>query len=426
MDDFAFMPPSLETSVENSRSVNSRGYAVPKVAPAPDVNQAVVPPRKASDGQEGHCCSRCDEEQEDAHYGEVCYSLLSYADDAESELQSISENFSAADPEDLPLLKHSLSEMLDQMSRCVGINDEFLKMLVLSDCDAKQFWQVPPDHQVQERNSVKVRTVLRQFVRDWADEGAKEREVQYGCLLDALERHVPKTGGQNSKKPRVLTPGSGLSRLPFECARRGYAAQGNEFSYHMLQGCKWVLNETEAERSHTIFPFVLNLENRRDALDHVRPVVIPDVCPSKILCPPGVEPNPEDFSMCAGEFVSVYEEQIEEWDAVLTCFFLDTAKNVFLYIRTIADIIRPGGLWANIGPLLYHYAEQPGQISIELSWEEVKPEIAKYFDFKEEDFREALYTTNPKGMYRTRYNCIYFAAIRNDVEAEGESNPVFE
>ena len=133
---------------------------------------------------------------------------------------------------------------------------------------------MPPDHQVQERNSVKVRTVLRQFVRDWADEGAKEREVQYGCLLDALERHVPKTGGrpkigvamgdlklpttiavlddsshpvknlpggQNSKKPRVLTPGRGLSRLPFECARRGYAAQGNEFSYHMLQGCKWVL-----------------------------------------------------------------------------------------------------------------------------------------------------------------------------------------
>lgn len=27
------------------------------------------------------------------------------------------------------------------------------------------------------------------------------------------------------------------------------------------------------------------------------------------------------------------------------------------------------------------------QISIELSWEEVKPEIKKYFDFKEEDQR---------------------------------------
>lgn len=102
---------------------------------------------------------------------------------------------------------------------------------------------MPSDHQVQERNSIKVRTVLRQFVRDWADEGAPERDLQYGCLLDALERYVPnafKESGGQAKKSRVLTPGSGLSRLPFECARRGYAAQGNEFSYHMLQGCKWV------------------------------------------------------------------------------------------------------------------------------------------------------------------------------------------
>ena len=71
-----------------------------------------------------------------------------------------------------------------------------------------------------------------------------------GILTDALNQifmnfskfaqgYVPKVG-QNTKKARVLAPGSGLSRLPFECAKRGYAAQGNEFSYHMLQGCKWV------------------------------------------------------------------------------------------------------------------------------------------------------------------------------------------
>ena len=36
---------------------------------------------------------------------------------------------------------------------------------------------------------------------------------------------------------------------------------------------------------------------------------------------------------------------------------------------TIAAIVRPGGLWSNIGPLLFHYAEQD-TISIELSWEE--------------------------------------------------------
>merc|ERR1712176_1014114 len=122
--------------------------------------------------------------------------------------------------------------------------------------------------------------------------------------------------------------------------------------------------------------------------------------------------------MCGGEFVEAYCAQKGQWDSVLTCFFLDTAKNVFLYIRTIADIIRPGGLWANFGPLLYHYAEQPDMISIELSWEEVKPEISKYFDFKEEDVKQAFYTSNSQSMYRTSYRCMSFAAIRNRAPAQ--------
>ncbi len=72
--------------------------------------------------------------------------------------------------------------------------------------------------------------------------------------------------------------------------------------------------------------------------------------------------------MAAGEVVEVYKNQRGEWDAVLTAFFLDTAKNIFLYIRTIAMLIREGGLWINFGPLLYHYAEAENEISIELSF----------------------------------------------------------
>merc|ERR1719382_2188582 len=109
------------------------------------------------------------------------------------------------------------------------------------------------------------------------------------------------------------------------------------------------------------------------------------------LNPDRIMSRPQDFSMSAGEFVEVYMPQEREWDSVLTCFFLDTANNVFLYIRTIAMILRPGGLWANLGPLLYHYAESPRSVSIELSWEEVKPAIQRYFDFKEEEVRGVLH-----------------------------------
>lgn len=72
-----------------------------------------------------------------------------------------------------------------------------------------------------------------------------------------------------------------------------------------------------------------------------------------------------DFSMCAGEFVESYEEQESEWDCVLTCFFVDTAPVVFewecwwvvtiRYVDLIHKILKPGGYWINLGPLLYHW-----------------------------------------------------------------------
>lgn len=41
----------------------------------------------------------------------------------------------------------------------------------------------------------------------------------------------------------------------------------------------------------------------------------------------------------------------------MTLFFLDTAHNVIEYIKTIKKILKKGGVWINIGPLLYHYAD---------------------------------------------------------------------
>jgi len=364
-------------------------------------------------------------EEEDKHFADVCYSLMAYHEDAACELKYLEEVFqNLKDPHDLELLKIKPAEMMKEMHQCACVNAAFLAMLVESDEDARMYSRVPRSHHVQERNSMKVRTVLRQFVRDWADEGQPERDSQYGGLLNALERYVP-VNSQQGRRPRVLTPGSGLSRLPFEVARRGYSAQGNEFSYHMLQGSKWVLNETSDARIQTIFPFALGMEHRKCTRDHLRGVLIPDVCPSQILCPDGVTSQPQDFSMTAGEFVEVYSSQVGQWDAVLTCFFLDTAKNIFLYIRTIAAIIRPGGLWSNIGPLLYHYAEQPNAVSIELSWAEIKPTIEKYFEFKEEEKVKAYYTTNERGLFHTCYSCKFFVVVRNERPAEGYSVPVF-
>ncbi len=48
------------------------------------------------------------------------------------------------------------------------------------------------------------------------------------------------------------------------------------------------------------------------------------------------------------------------------------------YVETLAAILRPGGLWVNFGPLLYHWADMEGEMSIELSYQELRKVILSY------------------------------------------------
>ena len=109
----------------------------------------------------------------------------------------------------------------------------------------------------------------------------------------------------------------------------------------------------------------------------------------------------------------VYHER-EAWDAVATCFFLDTAHNVVDYVERIAHILRPGGVWVNLGPLLYHFANTPGAVSIELSYSELRHVVqACGFDLVEEEHPVATaYIGNPRSMMETVYRCAFFVAIK--------------
>ena len=84
--------------------------------------------------------------------------------------------------------------------------------------------------------------------------------------------------------------------------------------------------------------------------------------------------------MVAGEFVEVYGQDQSRWDAVLACFFLDTAPNIMEYLEIIYAMLRPGGFLINFGPLLYHWQDagsgdgmdsRYGQ-SVELSYQEIR------------------------------------------------------
>ena len=93
-----------------------------------------------------------------------------------------------------------------------------------------------------------MRSVIKQFVREWAAEGKAERDQSFAKILDEFFVYFPEseiaTPDGSKRKVKVLHPGSGLGRMPYECAKRGYASQGNEFTYFMLLGSNFMLNRT--------------------------------------------------------------------------------------------------------------------------------------------------------------------------------------
>ncbi|KAG8986261.1 hypothetical protein FRB93_005355 [Tulasnella sp. JGI-2019a] len=264
----------------------------------------------------------------------------------------------------------------------------------------------------------KLRSTLKQFARDWSSEGNAEREASYKPMLDALFEHFSDVPHEERLNIRVLVPGAGLARLAWEVAKAGFASQGNEFSHFMLLSSYFVLNRTDQVNQHTIYPYVHSFSNIRSASDLTRAITIPDVRPSDL-------PNPSDFSLVAGDFTEVYgvtnederrdpmkESQEGKWNAVLTCFFIDTAKDIVEYLKIIHRLLMTGGVWINLGPLLWHWENnQTGDPSIELSLEEVKA-LAKTigFELSNERMVPTTYTGINDGMVRFEYQAEFWVA----------------
>jgi carnosine N-methyltransferase len=204
----------------------------------------------------------------------------------------------------------------------------------------------------------------------------------------------------------VLCPGSGLGRLPWEVCARGYASQGNEWSFLMLIAGNFVLNQCRGVHVHTLYPYLHATSNVRAPDDLFRAVRFPDVDPSAM-------PPDADFSYTAGGFLEVYghASQRGQWDAVLTCFFLDTANNVIAYVEAVFAALRPGGYWLNLGPLLYHYSELDGELSVELSLDELRAVVrAVGFELRDERTLPARYTDNARSLMHTAYDAAYWCA----------------
>ncbi|KAF1844401.1 methyltransferas-like protein [Cucurbitaria berberidis CBS 394.84] len=298
--------------------------------------------------------------------------------------------------------------------------------------------------QTSQTDMEKARSCVNQFYREWSAEGVVERSKCFDPVVAALEdeyrSRTKLAPNLDRSELKVLVPGAGLGRLVYDVCRAGFSVEGNEISYHQLMASALILNHTQNVGQFKIAPFALSCSNHISRSDQFQTFQVPDVHPGSALSSVGKSkiPGHERMSMSTGDFCVLYSqaEYSEVFDAVATVFFVDTAPNIIRYIESVRNCLKPGGIWINLGPLLWHHTSRkesesddseekdlkrakvadagigdPG--SVELTNEEVLALVQHFgFTMEEQECKtyETGYISNPRSMLQNTYRPSFWIA----------------
>ncbi|RWS26675.1 UPF0586 protein C9orf41-like protein [Leptotrombidium deliense] len=349
--------------------------------------------------------------QESIHFRKVINTYRSYRPHSLRRLARTSEYLSSL-PEShrQKLLKYQ--SHLEDVRNCIEQNATLMKEIIVDVSRMFENIEYPNCEKGDNcRNAVRPTTVdtektysvLKQIVREWSADGINERKICFQPILNEInERFADRVKSEVS----ILVPGAGLGRLAYDIAVQGYTCQGNEYSLLMLFTSNFILNKCKGTDLFTIYPWIHQYHNNLFAVDQIKAVKFPDADPSAI-------PAGTNFSMAAGSFIEVYTNK-NKWDCVATCFFIDTSHNVLAYVETIWNCLKPGGIWINFGPLLYHFADMPNENSIEPSYDILREAILSFgFEMaKEQTDVRCHYTQNFRAMLSYEYRSVFFVCIK--------------
>jgi carnosine N-methyltransferase len=91
-----------------------------------------------------------------------------------------------------------------------------------------------------------------------------------------------------------------------------------------------------------VHPFIDGWSHHTSTSDMMREVSFPDA-----------PVNSTAVLLVEGDFTRAFDGQKGHYDALVTHFFIDTARNLLAYLDTTYASLRKGGYWVNFGPLLY-------------------------------------------------------------------------
>ncbi|KAK7434194.1 hypothetical protein VKT23_020324 [Stygiomarasmius scandens] len=233
---------------------------------------------------------------------------------------------------------------------------------------------------------------LAHVSRDWSSEGSQERATIFPPILDALKDGLAGLKGEK----KVLVPGFGLGRLAHEIANEtDYSVDACELDYGSIIAYNYLVNQTTTPFEHTVYPFITNWPFQQTAKGRFAPIRFPDVLPTSRV------------HLVEGDFLVEFPES-EKYDAVVTLFFIDVSENIIDFLSNIHRLLKPGGLWINLGPFKWGPFSQ-----LQLSAEEVLG-LSEHLGFKvNHDSRrsiEAVYAHQVDSLLKYTYVTQFWTA----------------
>jgi len=268
-----------------------------------------------------------------------------------------------------------------------------------------------------------VNGTLTQLKREWTEAGLEERQHTFGPVIDALERLLPVS--DTAAPPRVLVPGAGLSRLPWELSLRGYDAMGVERAMSMLLVGRYIFEVLLPTTTTAAFcPFAHECTgpcNVRRAQHLSRVLEAPGADAAAASAAASTVSAVRPARTIAGDFnvFATIPESRGTWDAVASVFYVDACGDIIGAANAAHAALKPSGLWLCCGPLEYDGSFNAHASAVRLCGDELLLLVQRIgFEILEQRDVPCEYTADAESMLRMRFECLFFVARKKVVAVE--------
>jgi len=290
---------------------------------------------------------------------------------------------SAVHSERLIPIYEKFDRMVSQLPEKWEANEQFLRelfstihleqLLVYSNTeevvDKNGSPPLPPAYKSDSSSSSKpssyesLEQVLFHLQRDWGDmpSARNVRDSLYrDGVLKLATRFLSSSGPTRSK---VLVPGAGLGRLAVELAAQGLQVETNEVSNIMVAALAGVVRslsekqQSQQTSKYAFYPYLSSPMMDEWSYDfRVREVHLAGEDANHLVEWLSRGDGSHPITVQMGDFIQVYSDSkyAESFDCVVTSFFIDCSLDILRTVALISQILVPGGVWINTGPLHYH------------------------------------------------------------------------